>query len=226
MWINASLKTIPYYSFCECTSLKTFELPYATKTIEEGAFSGCTSLTSIFIMNPEFERIDAYAFEGCTALNNVTCRSTKRVPKLGEGVFDRATYRNAVLYVPYQTTVQLYQETEEDWHKFLRIQRIGTDPGPLPGISTAIENARQDSPAATIYSLNGTKEVPGSRTSPESVVIAKKGNSTIKTILRWKAFKSSMDGVDHQITQPPQSTKKGCQIWQPFMLVLSGRLLL
>jgi hypothetical protein len=180
--IFASLTTIPYYSFSECTSLKSFELPFATNTIEAGAFSGCTSLTEILIMNPDFESIGDYAFEGCTALNNVTCRTTK-VPRLGEDVFERTTYWDAVLYV-LPSKVKLFKGTEEDWHKFYRIQAFGTAPGPLPDIATTIENAKQDSPATTVYSINGTKVVPGNRTKPGSVVIVKKGNSTIKTILR------------------------------------------
>ena len=59
---------------------------YRVMGIDEGAFSGCTGLTSVTI--PSVERIGSDAFSGCTGLTSVTIPSVERI---GSGVFSGCT---------------------------------------------------------------------------------------------------------------------------------------
>ena len=71
--IPASVETIDWYTFSDCTSLQTvtFEKGSKLKMIEYGAFYDCTSLTSIEIP-ASVETIGENAFARCTSLQTVT----------------------------------------------------------------------------------------------------------------------------------------------------------
>jgi hypothetical protein len=61
-----------------------FKLPPGVTEIGEGAFCGCTSLTSI---PPGVTKIGAYAFDGCTSLTSIPAGVTE----IGEGAFRGCT---------------------------------------------------------------------------------------------------------------------------------------
>ncbi len=85
------------------TDIETFdEIEYFTglTKIEDGAFAGCTSLTSITI--PEFiTEIGANAFAGCTGLETITIES-ETPPAIGEGAFSDTN--DCPIIVPAGTT--------------------------------------------------------------------------------------------------------------------------
>lgn len=80
--VNLSSTTIfKKHCFENCVNLKEVKFGYRTQKINEYAFYGCTSLTTLNL-NPklgsysDFRNIDAYAFGNCTALQSVTMRKT------------------------------------------------------------------------------------------------------------------------------------------------------
>lgn len=66
----ASLETIEYNTFSECTGLTSVTLPDSLKTIEGNAFKDCTSLTSV-TMPEKLTSIEGFAFYGCTSLTSI-----------------------------------------------------------------------------------------------------------------------------------------------------------
>ena len=95
--IPASVETIKYSAFNGCTSLKTvtFEKGSELKTIEGyyqfyGAFSDCTSLTSIEIP-ASVETIEWYAFSYCTSLKTVTFEKGSKLKMIQYNTFRDCT---------------------------------------------------------------------------------------------------------------------------------------
>lgn len=62
--------TIDEYAFSGCTSLSSVTIPNSVTTIGNRAFSGCTSLTSFVIPN-SVTKIGGYAFSRCTSLTSI-----------------------------------------------------------------------------------------------------------------------------------------------------------
>jgi hypothetical protein len=105
--VDPSVKVIGEESFCDCNQLINVELCEGLERIDEWAFSGCTSLTSIIIpstvkvigkdafsgcsqlrsveLNEGLECIEGWAFQGCKSLDQIIIPCT--VKKIGIGVF-------------------------------------------------------------------------------------------------------------------------------------------
>ena len=77
-------------------SFKTI-IPNSVTSIGNGAFFGCSGLTSVTIPN-SVTSIGSYAFDGCLGLTSVKVESTKPM-SIGSSTFSNRT--NAILYVPY-----------------------------------------------------------------------------------------------------------------------------
>ncbi len=101
---NYTVTTLAYYSFMDCTNLKSVTLPKTLKTISGSAFSG-SSIEKIDIPNG-VEEIYAYAFSDCSTLDEVKVPNS--VKSIGQGAFrgtkwyndqpDGAIYLGKVLY--------------------------------------------------------------------------------------------------------------------------------
>lgn len=82
----AATGDIPYRTFEECTSLKTFSAPYATSVGATGSSSNvfyhCTALTNVDI--PNVTTIGTNAFNGCSALASI---NLPKVTSIGEQAF-------------------------------------------------------------------------------------------------------------------------------------------
>ena len=72
--IPNSVKNIYSGAFSGCSSLSSINIPYSVKNIFYNAFARCTGLTTITIPN-SVTRIDANAFDGCTGLNDIVCQA-------------------------------------------------------------------------------------------------------------------------------------------------------
>jgi len=77
----------------------SYTIPDSVTSIGDGAFSGCTSLTSITIPD-SVTSIGSGAFSGCSSLTSVYFQG--RPPSLGASVFHEAN-RVRVYYLPGQT---------------------------------------------------------------------------------------------------------------------------
>ncbi len=88
-----ALETIGENAFRECAALKTINggaLPETLKVISDGAFWGCTSLTSV-----EFplsvEEIGGLAYYNCTGLTSIKLHNNFEEGSLGAHIFTTAT---------------------------------------------------------------------------------------------------------------------------------------
>ncbi|MEG1752267.1 MAG: leucine-rich repeat domain-containing protein, partial [Clostridia bacterium] len=75
-------------AFDGCTSLTSITIPSSVTSIGSWAFSGCTSLTSITIPS-SVTSIGRYAFYGCTSLTSITIPS--KVTSIGDSAFKGCT---------------------------------------------------------------------------------------------------------------------------------------
>ena len=83
--IGSGVTSIEQIAFSGCTSLTSVVIPDSVTSIEDSAFSGCTSLTSIVIPD-SVTSIEDGAFSGCTSLTSVVIPDS--VTSIGEYAFD------------------------------------------------------------------------------------------------------------------------------------------
>jgi RNA polymerase sigma factor (sigma-70 family) len=81
----SSLKTIGNGAFGNCTSLSGVSFSGGLRSIGIGAFQNCPSLTTLTLPSG-LESIGASGFEGCSGLTNITIPSS--VTSIGSGAFD------------------------------------------------------------------------------------------------------------------------------------------
>ena len=102
--IEEGTKTIADGAFPGCTGLTSVTIPESVTSIGDSAFIGCTGLTSITI--PEsVTSIGDYAFKGCTGLESITMSDS--VTSIGDYAFDKC----AVLKEAY------FDGNAEEWAK-------------------------------------------------------------------------------------------------------------
>jgi len=84
--IPATVTSIGYKAFYDCTGLTSVTLPKSVTSIGPWAFSGCENLASVTI--PEgVTNVEKYAFSGCTRLASVTI--PKSITSIGDFAFAR-----------------------------------------------------------------------------------------------------------------------------------------
>ena len=123
-------------------------------SIGDGAFEGCTGLTSITIPS-SVTFIDNYAFRGCTGLSSIKSEiilSTNSMIRnvLGEDVFSYVDKNNCILYVP-EGQANTYRNAEQ-WSDFVNIEEIPSVYGDVNGDG---EVTTIDITAIYNYLLNG-----------------------------------------------------------------------
>lgn len=124
-----NLKNFPFdkvpaisnYSFARCKSLS--DLTLNIENIGTGAFSDCTSLSSLKLTNNKVS-IGEKAFNGCAKLKTVICMMDKEnFTSLPNANSFSGISPNAVLYVP--NGMKSYYENDANWHAaFPRIKAI------------------------------------------------------------------------------------------------------
>jgi hypothetical protein len=82
-------------AFYGCTSLTSVTIPNSVTVIGTYAFHGCTSLTSVTIPD-SVSSIGSYAFEGCTSLTSVTIPG--RVTSIGGEAFARCLVLTSAIF--------------------------------------------------------------------------------------------------------------------------------
>lgn len=80
---------IPADAFRNCTCLTTITLPAALTTIEDDAFSGCSSLAEVITFPAALTTIGDFAFRNCSSITELTLPAT--LTKTGRFSFDGCT---------------------------------------------------------------------------------------------------------------------------------------
>ena len=106
---------------------KNTSIPNSVRSISEKAFSGCSSMTSIYI--PEsLTSIGNAAFTGCTSLKTVISDLTAPFA-INDNTFSSNTYENATLVVPPDTK-EIYQ-AKAGWKNFIDIEEKDRQDGDI-----------------------------------------------------------------------------------------------
>lgn len=91
--IGNNVTSIGNYAFYRCSSVKSFNIPAATKTIGDHAFSYCSVLATVS-GGAALERIGANAFYFCAAMKSYTFSDS--LEYIGESAFEGNRYLNSV----------------------------------------------------------------------------------------------------------------------------------
>ena len=97
-------------------------IPNNVTSIENGAFKGCSSLTSVIIPN-SVTSIGEDAFSGCSALKSIYCKALTP-PELSISSFPTDAYDNATLHMPFESYADYIEHSI--WGTFKNIQYIDT----------------------------------------------------------------------------------------------------
>ena len=150
-FIPNSVTSIGWGAFSVCTSLSSITIPNSVTSIGWVAFYSCTGLTEVTI-GSDIEKIDEYSFCNCKDLLNIYCYS-KNVPTTASNAFLDSDQEYITLHVP-AASVDAYKAAEP-WKMFGKIVAL-TDDDPKP---TGIEGLRSQKEEANkqIYDLQGRK---------------------------------------------------------------------
>lgn len=124
-----------------------FPFPY-NDVIGEGAFSGCSGLTSLNLPDG-ITSIGKYAFYGCSGLTSIYVYAEK-VPQMGGAVFFDVDKKNCTLYVPQGTKQDYFLANE--WRYFENIVEFDATGIDKTTTSTDVEEVSR-------YSVNGQRLV-------------------------------------------------------------------
>jgi hypothetical protein len=146
--------SIGKWSFQGCTSLTSITIIDNIINIPSQAFDGCINLTSVIIPNSVTE-IGEYAFSSCAKLNNIYCYAetppyVDSPASRGSTAF-RGAYEQATLHVP-EASIEAYENTSP-WSQFGKIVAL-TDNDPQPTSLKTLKTDETVSPVAT-YSIDG-----------------------------------------------------------------------
>ena len=103
--IGSGVTSIEQIAFSGCTSLTSVVIPDSVTSIEDGAFSGCTSLTSVVIPD-SVTSIEDGAFSGCISLTSVVIPDS--VTSIGEYAFSGCTSLTSVVIPDSVTSIGEY----------------------------------------------------------------------------------------------------------------------
>ena len=144
MVIGNSVTSIGEGAFWGCSDLTSVVIPNSVTSIGDYAFWHCSSLTSVVIPN-SVTSIGKSAFFGCSGLTKLSCYA-KVPPTCGGDVFYGINKETCVLQVP-QSCLTAYQQADQ-WKEFFFIEDVlsgigeVTMDGAVPGM-------------ADVYSTNG-----------------------------------------------------------------------
>lgn len=116
--LPSSLKKIGALSFEDCSKLADcLMIPEGVTVIEQDAFSGCKSISDIYLSST-VQTIQSKAFFECNQISKIVCSSVEP-PTIQSGAFDGVAKDNFMVEVPAQSVIRY--KTESGWSDFRRI---------------------------------------------------------------------------------------------------------
>lgn len=167
--IPNSVTTIGSEAFYNCKKLTSVTIPNSVTYIGYSAFSGCSGVTTVTLGN-SVRNIESQAFQLCGNLKTVTCYAEK-VPSAATDAFNAIILERLTLYVP-AISLQFY-ELYSPWSHFGTILPIDEN--------ASIATSALESENPHLYSLEGK---PITTPSPNNLVILKRGNKSLKTLIK------------------------------------------
>ena len=144
------MTSIGGFAFSGCTGLSSITILNSITSIGENAFSNCTGLNEV-IIGTGIKNIENYAFVGCKGIMNVYCYP-QSVPTTGTNAFKNSEQEYIILHVP-STSIDAYKATDP-WIGFGSIVAL-TDSDPKP---TGIKMVKSSEiKTNNIFDLNGRR---------------------------------------------------------------------
>ena len=114
------MKTIPYFCFGGCESLKEIVIPESLTSIGWDAFRHCDALTDV-VFPKSLQKIDFGAFEECKSLKTVTFSTGLKTihESAFESRFDEKGTQLQAIYVPAKKTDYYKQRLPEKLHSLI-----------------------------------------------------------------------------------------------------------
>ena len=149
--IPNSVTSIGDGAFLGCSGLTSITIPNSVTSIGEWAFYGCSSLTSVILPN-SVTSIGDWAFQNCSSLTSIKTEATTP-PSLGSYVFPTNV---KIIYIP-DNTLSAYQQAWGDGYTYIHSGNSLTLYVEIPGtLSYLISDAGINTEMVARLILTGT----------------------------------------------------------------------
>ena len=143
--IPSNVTSIGRSTFYGCSGLTSLTIPSSVTSIGETAFYGCSGLTSLTIPS-NVTSIGDEALGNCSGLTSIYVYP-KKLPELGEFIFNGCDAKNCTVYVP-TGTYDVYWCSEFDYFEKI----VEFDPTGIDKVTTST-----DAKEVSRYSVNGQR---------------------------------------------------------------------
>ena len=159
-----SIKEISRGSFEGASFLKSIYLPSSVTFIDQSAFYGCASLTTVDIPSPDLTYIGDSAFYQCRKLNSITIASTK-LAYIGANAFYQCNDLTDVYFGGTRAQWNRIKIEETGNQLLLYVATIHCADDPLPAPDMTLTNANNGKPTITWTAVDKAEQYEVYRSS-------------------------------------------------------------
>ena len=159
-----SIKEISRGNFEGASFLKSIYLPSSVTFIDQSAFYGCASLTTVDIPSPDLTYIGDSAFYQCRKLNSITIASTK-LAYIGANAFYQCNDLTDVYFGGTRAQWNRIKIEETGNQLLLYVATIHCADDPLPAPDMTLTNANNGKPTITWTAVDKAEQYEVYRSS-------------------------------------------------------------